>query len=686
MLGTLLWVCGGFWALESPRALPTVAEEPLVVNADTVLDPARVYAGLVIQRSGVTIDGRGAVIEHRPGVEAKAFAGVGIRANGVSNVTLKNVRVRGFELALRVERAQGWTVEDCDFSDNFTDPEFGWGEMPPRGGILWTDVKQSTIRRTKSNRNWDACQLVRCDELVLEENDFSHCSNTCLKLWTSSRNTIRKNDLSWGLRIEPGETHARDSTSVLIESGSDDNQFLDNDCTHGGDGIFIRVLNGWTSRRNYFEGNDTSYANNNGFEAWSPENTFVRNKANHCSYGFWLGASEKTRLVGNEAGFNGDPAGFHNAPESFGHGGIVFVNGPSSHTFLDGNHCHHNQGGGIVLRGDEATAGAAWKAYHWVIQRNKLEANRWGIYARHADWITLGSNEFVGNREGDFFDAGNVTNVLKLAGRPSSEAPKLQLHRPGSDAFALGATLVFTFTEPKPTAARPLRTRWDLRDGTIATDVAVRHRFAAPGIYPVGVTIDDGALADLAWRDVCIHDVVVEEFEDIQRWSVRDSTGNSQATFTLPAEPIAPNPWDQLSQYEALNGRALHARIDPYGGGRVELVHGGVFVDVRWRKELVFWLRVRNENIPAWQDANPIVTLKQDDEHVVRFVPERDLLSQPEHLEGRDGWNRFVVPLAGGGTWKREGPELERVTELALGFDSWGAPPLDIWIDGLAFR
>ncbi|MCC6405869.1 MAG: right-handed parallel beta-helix repeat-containing protein [Planctomycetes bacterium] len=168
------------------------AEEPLVVGADTVLDPATTYTGLVIRASGVTIDGRGAVIEHRPGVESRAFAGVGIAASDVSNVTLKNVRVRGFEIGLKVERGAGWKVEDCDFSDNFTDPEFGWGEMPPRGGIVWTEVKSSSIRRTKSNRNWDACNLTRCDELVLEENDFSHASNTCLKLWTSSRNEIRK--------------------------------------------------------------------------------------------------------------------------------------------------------------------------------------------------------------------------------------------------------------------------------------------------------------------------------------------------------------------------------------------------------------------------------------------------------------------------------------------------------------
>ncbi|MCC6405870.1 MAG: right-handed parallel beta-helix repeat-containing protein [Planctomycetes bacterium] len=500
-------------------------------------------------------------------------------------------------------------------------------------------------------------------------------------------------NLSWGLRIKPGETHARDSTCVLIESGSDDNRFFGNDCTHGGDGIFIRVLNGWTSRRNYFEGNDTSYANNNGFEAWSPENTYVKNKANHCSYGFWLGASDKTRLVGNEAGYNGSPDGFHNAPESFGHGGIVFVNGPSSHTFLDGNWCHHNQGGGIVLRGDEATAGAAWKAYHWVIQRNKLESNRWGIYARHADWLTLGSNEFTDNREGDFFDAGNVTNVVLLQGKASASSefrithfdrwwhtdPSRHRgdidHRPEAVRTALLSHKRVPFA-PRPTvktsAGVTPRYRWEFGDGRTSSDAEPTCSYDSPGIFRVGVTVDDGELAALDWSEVVVPDGVEETFNEATRWSVRDASGVSRVRI--------------ISDRHAPSSEALHAHIEPYDGGRVELVYSKMNRSLHALKELVFWLRVRNENIPAWQDANPIVTLKQDDEHVARYVPERDLLSQPLHNEGRDGWNRFVVPLAGGNGWEREGPELTKVTELALGFDSWGAPPLDIWLDILAFR
>jgi hypothetical protein len=41
---------------------------------------------------------------------------------------------------------------------------------------------------------------------------------------------------------------------------------------------------------------------------------------------------------------------------------------------------------------------------------------------------------------------------------------------------------------------------------------------------------------------------------------------------------------------------------------------------------------------------------------------------------------------AGDADWKREGAgskTLERVNWITLGFDSWGAPPPTIWVDGI---
>ena len=142
-------------------------------------------------------------------------------------------------------------------------------------------------------------------------------------------------------------------------------------------------------RGNVFVENDTSYANNNCVESWSPGNTFIRNKANHGSYGFWLGGSDQTVLIGNEAAFNGRADGNHNAPEAgFRHGGIVIVGGPSSHTLIEGNDLHDNNGAGIAFRGDEASRGEAWRTEHWIIQRNRIHGNQFGIWGRWGDAIS----------------------------------------------------------------------------------------------------------------------------------------------------------------------------------------------------------------------------------------------------------------------------------------------------------
>ena len=281
----------------------------LEISKDTTLDPKKTYGAIRITASNVTVDGQGAWIVGRAEGNPTSFLGVGIEASGVSKVTLRNLNVKGFSTALRASDGTGWTVEGCDFSGNYHDPDFGWGGGERVGGVILTRMHRCTFRKNKAQRVWNGLDLWECDENLIAENAFSHCSNVCLKLWRSCRNQVLKNDLSYGIRCNPGETHARDSTCVLMEHASDGNRFVGNDITYGGDGIFLRSLNNVVSTGNHFEGNDTSYAHNNCVECWSPGNAFVRNKANHGSYGFWMGGSDRSVLLENEAAWNGDPEG-----------------------------------------------------------------------------------------------------------------------------------------------------------------------------------------------------------------------------------------------------------------------------------------------------------------------------------------------------------------------------------------
>lgn len=659
------------------------------VTQDTQLDPDKVYGALVIKGSNITIDGRGAWIVGDMALAGNQRKGTAILAEGVSNVTLKNVRAKGWETGLRIVGGSGWTVENCDFSENFHDPDFGWGENGRRGGIVLERVTRSTLRKNRANRVWDGCVLLNSDDNVLEENDFSHTSNTCLKLWTASRNRVRKNVLSHGIRIKPGEVHARDSTSVLIESGSNENRFHDNDCTQGGDGIFVRVLNGWCSTGNHFEGNDCSFANNNGVECWAPRNVFVRNKANHCSYGFWMGGSDQSRLIGNEASFNGLASGPHNSPHlpQAGHAGIVFMFGPSSHTVCRGNVCRENNGAGIALIGDLGSQGKKWRAYHWVIEQNTLAQNRWGIYAQHADWISLAGNRFTDNVVKDVQLAGGVTRWEEnLVPIPSGTQPPIA-KLSGPTSLKVGERAAWTSAGSHDAAGRELRVTWDVGDDRLRIGPTLEHSFDHVGFHRVGLNVSNGLLTDMAWRDVyVVRDVTEIGTEgDAARWSVEDfhdrvrsNEQTSRATFTE-------------DKHELLVGQsALQVVIAPYAGFRAALTFPKSR-DASWslagKTKLTFWLKALNEDVTGWQ-GGPFVRLDGNNGQAFYIEPKEGLdhMRNAEHNEARDGWRFFEIPLQANDQWQTAGERPATVRSLALCFDSWGAPTLRFTIDGLAFE
>jgi parallel beta-helix repeat protein len=675
--GIVLSAAAAFGFVRAVAVGPQPDVPVLEITADTTLEPAKTYGRLVIKASNVMVDGKGARIVGSAG-DPKSFTGTGVSAAGVSNVTLKNLTVRGFETGLRVENGRGWTIQDCDFSDNFDDPSFGWGQLSRRGGIVLVGISGSTIRHCRGNRNWAGCVLERSNDNRLEDNDFSRCSEACLEMWQASRNTIARNKLDYGNRAKPEEVHARDSCCVLIESGSDGNTFADNSCTHGGDGIFLRALNGWVSTGNRFLRNDCSFGHNHGFECWCPDNYFEGNKANHCSYGFWMGGSDRTVMLNNEASFNGDPKGNHYSPHlpDKGHAGIVFMHGSGTHIVLRGNRCVGNTGAGIALIGDKAGKGAKWKAHHWVIDSNVLTRNRWGVYAQYADWINLDGNTIENNTAGNVVPDGGVTNLVERPADSRITQPPW-VKADGPTVVRVGERVSFDASKSTDPAGRPLSFRWRLSDGTTAEAPRIDHTFSAAGFFRVGVTATNGGLSDLGSCDVFV---------------VNDGP-------ELGTEATA-NCWDWVDPQSKVRfaddhavklvGRSsLRADVGPYGGGRVWLRYALAaqeVVDPSKKSRLEFFIRAENQNIPCWQDENPIVALSGPDGTTRRLRPRAELLNTAEHPEARAGWLLVGMPLAGDVTWVADGPMPRTIDRVSLGFDSWGGKPFRIWLDGMRFE
>ncbi|MBN1442832.1 MAG: right-handed parallel beta-helix repeat-containing protein, partial [Planctomycetes bacterium] len=484
-------------------------------------------------------------------------------------------------------------------------------------------------------------------------------------------------------RIRTGEVHARDSTCVLIESGSNDNRFFRNQVTHGGDGLFIRVLNGWVSTGNLFVENDFSHANNNCVESWSPGNTYIRNRANHGSYGFWLGGSDQTVLIGNEAAYNGLESGFHNAPEpGFGHGGIVIVGGSSSHTKIEGNHCHHNRGGGIVFRGDAGTQGRAWRTHHWIVQQNRLENNRWPIWGRWGDAIVLASNRCDGNEEGAYLE--DVSGLVELGPEsPAARAPVAVLR--GPNRAVVGQRVVFDASSSRDPGGRELTFRWSIGDET-ATGPRVERIFDAPGFRRVGLTVSSGSLADLAFVDLVVAGGVAEEIGtegDAAGWGFEmqgNEDGRGRVLFADETDAL-------------VGSSALRFRPDPYKGMYATAVYPSAR-DASWdlsgKKSVSFWIKAQNPNIPGFQEPGPVIRL-HGEKGAVRLQPSggRNLLVGHPYSEARWTWMLVEAPLAGSEAWERTAGgdvDLKSIKALSISLDSWGGDPFDIWIDGLHFE
>jgi parallel beta-helix repeat protein len=439
-----------------------------------------------------------------------AYAGVGIQAEGRTDVRLRGCTVRGFMTGLSLRECSGWTIEGNDFSGNYDCPDYGWGEGTEGYGALFLDrVTDSLVRRNRGCRVWNGIVLRRCTGITLERNIFSHCSNTCLKLSQSSRNTIRNNDFSWGLRIYPTEVHARDSVSLLVESGSDDNRFIGNDFRHGGDGIFIRVLDYWCSTGNRFERNDCSYANNNAVESWSPGNTYIGNRADWSSYGFWLGGSDDTILAGNSVRNNGKI--FRNAPEPFGNAGVSVVHGASTRFVMSGNRVTGNSGPGLSLAFTETTPAKLWLVAGNRIQRNRDDVRGYaghGALLEFCEDILIGRNDISGN-DGRDIAVGRGARRVVLDGRIRAARADLRLDVAAPVIQGNVVRLAVVDAAGRPWSAAK-EAWWDFGDGVQeraapgAASGPTAHVYARPGRYRVCATLIGRREAGIASRTVCV--------------------------------------------------------------------------------------------------------------------------------------------------------------------------------------
>ncbi len=659
------------------------ADDRLVVTSSIQLEKGKVYAGLIMEASNVVIDGQGAIIQGDMTVAPSGRQGTGIYAKGRSHVTLKNVRVQGFRIGIHIEDGQHWLLENCDVSDNYHDPDFKWGEGPPQGGFVLARVRDSRLLRCVANRNWNNCDLFDSHNNAIENCDFSTASNVCLRLRYSTKNQIVNNDLSRGLRIRAGEVHARDSTCVLIEADCRENRLIRNNCKYGGDGIFIRSNGSTMSTDNWIEENDCSFSNNNGIECGSPGNVFVRNRANHCSYGFWLGGADRTRLIENEACFNGLLSGFHQSPHlpDGHHAGIVFMFGSANNIDIRGNRCIGNRGAGIALQALHKEEHKFVKPFNVTIEQNFLVENEWGLYLEKARYVQFRRNECRYNRSGDLFDVGGNEHISVGENSPlpsvSSMKPFDNLVLEGPESVVEDSVANFTFADLTTGQEQTGMTRWYFDNDEVSHDQMLTYRFTNPGAFFLSTRAEVEGISRVAWKPIYVLDRIDAEL----------ATESPATDWAVEAEPDLEIQVIEDRNKKLIGEHAILFDIIQNHGRRARVRYpssGHLNLSLGEKSKLIGWIRGRTPVSLGFQDFNPEITLHDAQGNQARYLPKEEKMSLFPNQPNRSEWIRIEIDLAKPSEWTRSGDSLKDIHHLTFGFDTWENLPFQVWIDGLS--
>lgn len=175
-------------------------------------------------------------------------------------------------------------------------------------GIYLTGCEGFEVKNVKIVGGQCGLMLNRSNGGTVWNNDFSFLSGVGLGLYRSSNNRVMHNRIDWCVRGFSYGVYNRgqDSAGILIFEQCNKNVFAYNSVTHGGDGFFL-----WAGQTtmdtgkggcndNLLYGNDFSHAPTNGIEATFSRNRFVNNKVYECAHAVWGGYSYDTLIQNND--------------------------------------------------------------------------------------------------------------------------------------------------------------------------------------------------------------------------------------------------------------------------------------------------------------------------------------------------------------------------------------------------
>lgn len=281
---------------------------------------------LIIEGSDITIDFNQATLQGSGDLQhPDTYKGIAVEVRNGRNITIRNLNVRGYKIALLARNVEGLLIENSDFSYNYRPRLLSTQQkedisdwlsyhhnendewMRYGAGLYLVNCNKARIQRCKITANQNALLMRNCNDAIIASNDFSFNSGLGIGMYRCSRNNILYNRLVFNIR---GYSHGvyqrgQDSAGILVFEQCNNNLFYKNNVTHGGDGFFL-----WAGQTtmdtgdggcndNFLLSNDFSYAATNGIEFTFSRNRISGNRIFECEHGIWGGYSYHTVINGN---------------------------------------------------------------------------------------------------------------------------------------------------------------------------------------------------------------------------------------------------------------------------------------------------------------------------------------------------------------------------------------------------
>jgi parallel beta-helix repeat protein len=300
-----------------------IKKQTYKLDAPTSMDAALI----IIEGNNITVDFNNAVLKgSNLKKDPDEFFGIAVLVRSGSNITIKNLKARGYKVALLARGITNLTIENCDFSYNYRqhlnstqekEDISDWlshhqnekDEWLRYGAAMYLrDCESTLIKNIKVTGGQNALMMTNCNKGKIYNNDFSFNSGLGIAMYRSSFNTIAFNKINFNVRGYSDGVYNRgqDSAGILIYEQCNNNLFYKNSVTHGGDGFFL-----WAGQStmdngkggcndNIVKENDFSYAPTNGIEVTFSRNVISRNRIFECDHGIWGGYSYNTVIAGNQ--------------------------------------------------------------------------------------------------------------------------------------------------------------------------------------------------------------------------------------------------------------------------------------------------------------------------------------------------------------------------------------------------